>query len=117
VVVALRNLAIILLLALVVAAAPAGGHVADGLLALISVIFLVLIAAAGYVGYRQNRLAYLALTDGQRATLIGAAGAIVLMIAGTDELLESGGGTLLWIAVLAGSAFAIFRVVAEARSY
>ena len=113
---AARNIAIIALLALVLAAAPGGGNLADGVLAALSVAFLVIIGAAGYLIYRQNRFAYMTLTDSQRAWLLGALGAIVLMIAGADELLDTGGGTLVWIGVLGLSIFAIIRVVGEARS-
>jgi hypothetical protein len=111
-----RNIAIIALLALILAAVPGGGNLADGILAALSVAFLVIIAAAGYLIYRQNHFAYMTLTERQRTWLLGALGAIVLMIAGADELLDTGAGTLVWIGVLGLSIFAIVRVVGEARS-
>lgn len=113
---AARNIAIIALLALVVAAVPGGGNLADGILAVLLLAFLVIIGAAGFLAYRQNRLAYLTLDERHRVILLGALGAIALMIAGADELLETGGGTLVWIGVLGLSIFAIVRVVGEARS-
>ena len=113
---AARNIAIIALLAFVLAAVPGGGNLANGVLAALSIAFLVIIGAAGYLIYRQNRFAYVTLTDSQRAWLLGALGAIVLMIAGADELLDTGAGTLVWIGVLGLSIFAIVRVVGEARS-
>ena len=36
------------------------------------------------------------------------------MIAGTDELFESGPGTVVWIAVLAGAGWLIFNTWREA---
>jgi hypothetical protein len=113
---AARNIAIIALLALVVAAVPGGGNLADGILAVLLIAFLVILGAAGYLAYRQNRLAYQTLDDRQRLFLLGALGAIAIMIAGADELLDSGAGTLVWIAILGLSIFAIARVVAESRS-
>jgi hypothetical protein len=113
---AARNIAIIAALALVLAAAPGGGNLADGILAVLLIAFLVILGASGYVGYRQNRLAYLTLDERQRLLLLGSLGAIALMIAGADELLDTGGGTLVFIGVLGASIFAIARVVAEARS-
>lgn len=113
---AARNIAIIALLALVVAAVPGGGNLANGILAVLLVAFLVILGAAGYLAYRQNRLAYLTLVERHRAIILGALGAIVLMIAGADELLDTGAGTLIWIGVVGLSIFAIVRVVAEARS-
>jgi hypothetical protein len=114
---ALRNVAIIALLALVVAEAPGGGDVAEGILAAITVAFLVLIGAIGYQLYRQNRLALMTLEDRPRAVLLVALGAIVLMIAGADELLDTGLGLFVWLAVLGISIFSIFRVYQDSQSY
>ena len=112
---ALRNAAIIALLALVVAAVPGGGNVADGIIAVLMVAFLAVIGAAGFLIYRQNQLAYLTLDERRRGMLLAAIGAIVLMIAGADELLDSGAGTLVWIGVLGLAIFAIVSVVRSAR--
>ena len=111
-----RNIAIIALLALVVAAVPGGGNLADGIMAVLLIAFLVIFGAMGYLAYRQNRLAYQTLDERQRAVLLGSLGAIVLMVAGADELLDSGAGTLVWLGLLGLSIFAIVRVVGEARS-
>ena len=67
----------------------------------LGIAFLALIGFAGWQLYRQNRLTYLQLDDRQRALLLGALGAIVLMIAGADELTETGLGLVVWLAVLA----------------
>lgn len=114
---ALRNIAIIAALAFVVAVVPGGGNLAEGILACFTLAFLVLISYAVYLAYRRNQLTMLALGDRDRLLLYGALGAIVLMIAGTDELLESGPGTMVWLGVLGLSILAIVRVVAQARSY
>jgi Kef-type K+ transport system membrane component KefB len=113
---AARNIAIIALLALVVAAVPGGGNLADGILAALMIAFLVIIGVMGFLVYRQNRLAYMTLDDRRRMILIGAIGAIVLMIAGADELLDTGAGLIVWIAVLGLAVFGIARVVADSRS-
>jgi hypothetical protein len=113
---ALRNIAIIAALALILAAVPGGGNLADGILAVLLIAFLVILAVMGFLGYRQNRLAYLTLDERQRLVLLGSLGALVLMIAGADELLDTGGGTLVFLGVLGLSIFAIVRIVAEARS-
>jgi len=114
---ALRNVAIIAVLALGVAALPGGGTAAEAVLA---VLFMGFLAAMGFFAYRlymENQLTLSALKDSQRALLYGAFGVIALMIAGTDELLDSGVGTLIWIGLLALSALAIFRIWSEASSY
>jgi hypothetical protein len=49
--------------------------------------------------------------------LVGAVGVIVLMIAGADEMLNTGGGTLLWIGLLAASVVALWRLWVESQTY
>jgi hypothetical protein len=112
-----RNIAIIALLALAVSVVPGGGNAAEAVLTALTLCFLAVLAVAGYQIYRQNKLSYFSLTDRQRAVLVGAVGAIVLMIAGTDELLDTGFGVLVWIAVLGLAAFSIFSVWAESQRY
>ncbi len=113
---AARNIAIILLLALIFDQVPGGGNAAEAILAAVSVCFMAAIGWAGYVFYRNNRLSYLGLTERQRGLLVASLGAIVLMIAGASELMRSGGGTLIWIAVLVLAGMTIFKVVTEARA-
>jgi hypothetical protein len=113
---AARNVAIILLLALVVAVVPGGDNAARAIGAALSITFLGLIAFTVYQLYRQNSFTFLSLDDRQRGLLYAGLGAIVLMIAGADELLETGAGVVVWLAVLAAAIFAIYRVVMEARS-
>ena len=112
-----RNVAIIAVLALGVAFVPGGGTVAD---TLITVMFMGFLASIGLLGYRlymQNQLTLSTLSDDRRALLYAAVGAIVLMIAGTDELLDTGLGTLVWIGVLMFSVLAIMQVWREANTY
>jgi hypothetical protein len=113
---AARNIAIIMLLALVVAVVPGGDNAARAIAAALSIAFLGLIAFTVYMLYRQNSFTFLTLDERQRALLYAGLGAIVLMIAGADELLETGAGLVVWVAVLGGALFAIYRVVTEARS-
>jgi hypothetical protein len=113
----LRNVAIIALLALGVAFVPGGGTVADTLIAVLFLGFLASIGMLGYRLYMQNQLTLSTLADDRRALLYAAIGAIVLMIAGTDELLDSGLGTLVWIGVLIFSVLAIMQVWREANTY
>ncbi len=113
---ALRNIAIIALLALIVVAVPGGDNAARAVVAALGIAFLVLIGFTGWHLYRQNRLSYLQLDDRSRTLLLGALGAIVLMIAGADELTETGIGLVVWLAVLGASIAVIYRVWTETRS-
>lgn len=113
----LRNVAIIMLLALAVAFAPSGGNVAEAILTAITMGFLAGIAWMVYVLSRQNQLTLATLSDARRAILYAALGMIALLIAGSDELFSSGGGTLVWIILLGASIAAIWRVWVDANSY
>jgi hypothetical protein len=113
----LRNVAIVMLLALVVAFIPAGGNVADAILTAITMGFLAAIVWTLFVLSRQNQLTLATLSDGRRAILYASLGLIALLIAGSDEMFSSGGGTLAWILLLGASVAAIWRVWIEANTY
>jgi hypothetical protein len=113
---AARNVGIIMLLALVVAFLPGGGNFAEALLTALTMGLLAGIAWMVYTVSRENQLTLATLTDGRRAVLYGAVGLIALLIAGSDKLFASGGGTLLWILLLAVAVAAIWRVWMEANT-
>lgn len=113
----LRNVAIVMLLAVVVAFVPAGGNAADTILTAITIGFLAAISWTLFVLSRQNELTLAALRDSRRAMLYGALGLIALLIAGSDEMFASGGGTLAWLLLLGASVAAIWKVWTEASTY
>lgn len=112
----MRNVAIIMLLALAVAFAPGGGNAADVVLTAMTMGFLAAIAWMLFVLSRQNQLTLATLSEGRRAILYGALGLIALLIAGSNELFSTGGGTLAWILLLGASIGAIWRIWVEANS-
>jgi hypothetical protein len=112
-----RDVGIIMLLALAVAFAPNGGNVAEAIFTALTMGFLAAIAWMVYVLSRQNQLTLATLSDGRRAILYGALGLLALLIAGTDKLFATGGGTLLWILLLGASIVAIWRIWIEANTY
>ena len=113
---ALRNVAIIMLLAFAVAFLPAGSNAAEVVLTAIAMGFLAGIAWMLFVVSRQNQMTLATLSEGRRAILYGALGLIALLIVGSSELLSSGGGTLAWILLLGASIGAIWRVWVDANS-
>lgn len=113
----LRDVTIIMALALAVAFAPHGGNVAEAILTAITMGFLAALAWMLFVLSRQNQLTLATLTDARRALLYAALGMIALLIAGSDELFSSGGGTLVWIVLFGASVAAIWRVWIDASSY
>jgi hypothetical protein len=111
-----RNIAIIMLLALPIAFLPGGDNTAETLLTALTMGLLAGVAWMVYTLSRENQLTLAALSDGRRAVLYGAVGLIVLLVAWSDNLFTSGGGTLLWILLLAVAVAAIWRVWMEANS-
>src|SRR3954469_19884258 len=105
-----------MLLALVVAFLPGGGNAAEAVITALTMALLTGVAWMLYTLSRENQLTLATLTDARRAILYGAVGMILLLIAGADKLFSTGGGTLLWIALLAASVAAIWRLWMDANS-
>jgi hypothetical protein len=114
---AARNVAIIMLLALGVAFVPGGGNVVATITTAIGMAFLAGITWMLYTLSRQNQLTLATLSDGRRAIFYGAFGMLALLVAGQHKLWATGGGTLIWILLLAASVVAIWRVWTEANTY
>jgi hypothetical protein len=112
----LRNVAIIALLALAIAVLPGGGAAAETTLTALSMAFLAAIAFFIYRLYREQQMTMMTLSDGRRAILFGAVGAIALLIVGFEEFSWEG-GIVLWIALMAAAVGAIFLVWRDATTY
>ncbi len=106
-----------MLLAFCVAFVPAGGNIAAAILTAITMGFLAGLAWMVFVLGRQNQLTLATLSDARRGILYAALGMIGLLVAGSDELTASGGGTLAWIVLLGASIAAIWRIWIDANSY
>ena len=114
---ALRDILIIMVLALGVAFLPGGGNAADTVLTALTMGFLAGIAWMLYGLSRQNELTLATLSDFRRGVLYCAFGLIALLIAGYDEMFHSGSGTLAWIVLFGLSLAAIWRIWLEANTY
>jgi hypothetical protein len=106
-----------MVLALGVAFLPGGGNLAEAVLTALTMALLAGIAWMLYVLSRENQLTLSTLTDGRRAIFYGAFGMLALLVAGSDKMFATGGGTLLWIVFLGVSVAAIWKVWMEASSY
>lgn len=111
---AARNVAIIALAALAITVLPGGDEAADTVLVALSMAFFAAIGWALYTLYRSRQLTLVSMTDGKRAILYGAVGAIALLIVGYEEFADFAGGVLLWIALMAAAVAAIFVVWRDA---
>jgi hypothetical protein len=112
-----RSVAVVLLLAALVAFLPGGGTgaaVVGGVLSTLILVSFVLLAARFY---RERRLDIDGLGDRWRLLLYGAIGAVILAMAARPRLVETGGGTIIWIAVVAAAAYAVYLVWRHYREY
>jgi hypothetical protein len=112
-----RNVAIIVLLALAVTVVPGGGDAAETILVALSMAFLAAIAWFAYRLYHDQQMTLATLSDGRRALLFGAVGAIALLVVGFEEFTSWSGGILVWIALMAGAVGAIFLIWRDATTY
>jgi len=113
---AVRNVAIIALIALLLTVLPAGGNLATAVLAALSLVFLGAIALLAVRFWRDNSLTRDTMTDRQRGIVYVSLGAIALMIAGTDELIDTGPGTIAWLLVLGVSGWLIITTWRQAKA-
>jgi len=111
-----RNAAIIMSLALPIAFLPRGDNFAEALLTALTMGLLAGITWMLYTFSRENQLTLATLTDGRRAILYGSLGLISLLIAGSDKMFSTGGGTLLWILLLAAAVAGIWQVWMKANT-
>lgn len=112
-----RNVLIILLIALGVVAIP-GGYDAAGLTsAVLSLLFVSLIAYIAGRLYRDRQVDIYGLGDVDRAVLYVALGGIVVILAASSRLFNTGAGTLVGVALLALCSGGLFRVYRNWQRY
>jgi NAD(P)-dependent dehydrogenase (short-subunit alcohol dehydrogenase family) len=113
----MRNVAIVLVLAAIVYLVPGGGDAAAIIGALLSTAILASFVMLAARFYRERRTDIVGLPDRWRATLYGALGVIVLAMAARPRLIETGAGTIVWVAAVAGAGYALYRVFRYYREY
>jgi low temperature requirement protein LtrA len=112
-----RNFGIVALLALGVYALPGGGTAANLFGAVLFVIITAGIALLGSRFYRERRMDIYSLGDRWRLIAYVAVGAIVLTLAGSPKLMDTGPGTVLWLALLGAAGYTLYRVWRHSKEY
>ncbi len=112
-----RNIAIILALAAAVDFLPGGGNAAAAVLTALTMIFFAAIAWLLYRVYNEQQLTISGLSDGRKAGLFGAVGAIALLVVAYDDFRSWQGGIVLWIALMAACLGAIFLIWRSETTY
>jgi hypothetical protein len=114
----LRNIAIILVLALAVWQLPGGDTGANVVGNLLSVIFFAGLLFFGYRLYMEHRMTLFDLEDRLRTILYCSAGLLVLAIVATGRMWNSGGAyVLLWFAMISAAAYGGYVVLRTTREY
>ena len=112
-----RNVAIIFLIAAVIVVIPGSGSATGFIVRFISLSFLAAIAWIASRLYREHRTSLYSLGDRKRFILYAAAGVATLTFTATGRLLNTGIGSVAWVLLLAGCAWAVFWVFRSSREY
>ena len=111
------NVVIVLAIAAIVAVVPGGGWGASFVLNLIGLAFLASFAFIASRMYREHRVGLYSLGHQRRAILYGAVAVATVTFTAYDRLSASGGGTVVFVLLLAGCVFAVYRVYRSTRLY
>jgi hypothetical protein len=112
-----RNIAIIAALAATVDFLPGGGNAAQAVLTALTMMFLAAIAWLLYRVYNEQQLTLSSLSDGRKAGLFGAVGAIALLTVAYDDFRSWTGGIVVWIALVGACVAMIFMIWRSATTY
>jgi hypothetical protein len=112
-----RNVLIVLAIAALVALVQGGVTAANVAIQAVTLVFLGTIVWFLSLAYRERRVSLYALGDGRRALLYMAAGVATLTLTATSRMWASGAGSVAWLILLGGSAYAMFAVLWSARKY
>jgi hypothetical protein len=112
-----RNILIVLVIAALVALVQGGQTAANVAIQAVTLAFLGTLVWFAVLMYRERRVSLYSLGDGRRALLYVAAGVATLTLTATSRLWNTGAGSVAWLILLAGSAYAMFSVLWSARRY
>jgi hypothetical protein len=114
----LRNVAIILVIAVAVWKLPGGGTAANTIGNIFSVLFIGGLFFLGYRVYMERRDVLMGLEERQRGLLYGALALAAFALIATRRMWDAGGlGAVIWMAMLGASAYAIYSVWLAYTSY
>ena len=114
---AVRNVLIVLVIAALVALIQGGVTAANVAIQAVTLVFLGVLVWFLSITYRERRVSLYSLGDGRRALLYVALGVGTLTLTATSRLWGTGAGSVAWLILLGGSAYAVFAVLWSARKY
>ena len=114
----LRNISIIVLLAVVVWQVPGGDRAGSTIANIISIIFVGGLLFFGYRLYMENRETIFGLEERQRGVLYAGAALIAITLVATRRMWDAGGiGAVVWLMMLGAGVYAIVGVWRAYREY
>ena len=114
----LRNIAIIVLLAVVVWQVPGGGAAGSTVANVLSLIFIGGLLFLGYRLYMENRETIFGLEERQRGVLYAGAALIAITLVATRRMWDAGGlGAIVWLMMMGAGVYAIVGVYRAYREY
>jgi hypothetical protein len=110
-----RNIAIVVALAAAVDFFPSASSAGSTLAWILTLVMYSAFAWFFSTLYRSYRSELYGLGDQMRALLYGSIGVATVAVVGTSELWQTGPGTIVWFALVAGASFGAFTVFAHWR--
>jgi hypothetical protein len=114
----LRNIAIILVLAVAVWKLPGGGQASVTISNLLSVVFVGGLLFLAYRLYMERRDVIMGLEDHQRGILYGSFALAAFTLVATRKMWNGGGvGTLVWLVLMCLALYGVYYVWRAYRAY
>jgi len=114
----LRNIAIIVALALVVWLVPGGDSAGVTVANLLSLIFVGGLLFLGFRLYMENRETIFGLEERQRGVLYAAAALVAITLVATRRMWDAGGlGAIVWLMMIGAGVYALVGVWRAYREY
>lgn len=114
----LRNIAIIVLLAVAVWQVPGGDRAGTTVANVLSLIFLGGLMFLGFRLYMENREALFGLEERQRGVLYAGCALIAITLIATRRMWEAGGiGAIVWLMMIGAGVYALVGVWRAYREY
>ena len=114
----LRNIAIVLALAVVVWQVPGGDSAGITISNILSLIFVGGLLFLGYRLYMENRETIFGLEERQRGVLYAGAALIAITLVATRRMWDAGGlGAIVWLMMIGAGVYAIVGVWRAYREY
>jgi hypothetical protein len=115
----IRNVAIVLAIAVVVWKVPGGGTAAATISNIFSILFIAGLFFLGFRLYKEHRETIFGLEERQRGLMYGAIALIAFALVATSRMWGDAGplGAVLWLAMLGVGVWALYSVWRAYRTY